>query len=155
MPGSAPRSKPVSKAASAPVSKVGSAAGSKPASALGSEKLGAFISTSDPPRALTFYRDTLGLKLQEESPYALVFDCGGTMLRVQIVRQATVAPYTALGWQVQDIAQTIKKLNQAGVAMERFEGMQQDELGAWSPGGSTKVAWFKDPEGHILSLTQF
>jgi len=122
---------------------------------LGSARIMAFVSTSNPPQALAFYRDVLGLKLEEESPYALAFDCGGTMLRVQIVKKATVAPYTALGWQVKDIAATIKKLNKAGVAMERFPGMEQDKLGAWSPGGTTKVAWFKDPQGHILSLTQF
>src|SRR5713101_1616042 len=113
---------------------------------LGSAKIIAFVSTSDPAKALTFYRDTIGLKLQEESPYALVFKAKNTMLRVQIVNKATVAPYTALGWEVADIAATIKQLNKAGVAMERFEGMKQEKLGAWSPGGSTKVAWFKDPE---------
>jgi catechol 2,3-dioxygenase-like lactoylglutathione lyase family enzyme len=122
---------------------------------LGSAKIIALISTSDPSKALAFYRDILGLKLQEESPYALVFKAKNTMLRVQIVQKATVAPYTALGWEVPDIAQTIKQLNKAGVAMERFPGMKQDKLGAWSPGGGAKVAWFKDPEGHILSLTQF
>jgi len=122
---------------------------------LGSAQIVAFVSTSDPPRSLAFYRDVLGLRLTEESPYALAFDCGGTMLRVQIVKHATVAPYTALGWEVKDIDATIKKLNKAGVAMERFPGMDQDKLGAWSPGGATKVAWFKDPQGHTLSLTQF
>jgi len=122
---------------------------------LGSAKIVALISTSDSAKALAFYRDTLGLKLQEESPYALVFKAKGTMLRVQIVGKVTVAPYTALGWEVSDIAATIKQLNKAGIAMERFEGMKQDKLGEWSPGGGAKVAWFKDPEGHILSLTQF
>ena len=122
---------------------------------LGAAKIMAFISTSNPARSLKFYRDTLGLKLEEESPYALVFDANGTALRVQIVKKATIAPYTALGWQVPEIAAAIRELNQAGVSMERFEGMQQDELGVWSPGGGAKVAWFKDPEGHVLSLTQF
>ena len=78
-----------------------------------------------------FYRDTLGLRLvSEQPPFALVFDANGIMLRLVIAKQVPPARGTVLGWSVPDIAATVKDLNQAGVAFERFEGMTQDELGS-------------------------
>jgi catechol 2,3-dioxygenase-like lactoylglutathione lyase family enzyme len=122
---------------------------------LGSSKLMAFLSTANPAESIRFYRDKLGLTLQEDSTFALVFDANGIMLRIQKVKESVIAPYTALGWQVDDIAAVIRGLARVGVHMERFPGLPQDELGVWSPGGHTKIAWLKDPEGHLLSLTQF
>jgi len=114
-----------------------------------------FVSTSDPDRAKTFYRDTLGLPLVlEEIPFALVFDAHGTMLRVSIVDKVVSAGYTVLGWQVPDIVAAAKALSQAGVQFERYPGMQQDELGIWSAPGGASVAWFKDPDGNTLSISQ-
>ena len=80
---------------------------------------------------------------------------GGTMLRVQKVRELTPAQHTALGWDVPDIAARIRELTEKGARMERFPGMQHDELGAWKSPAGAKVAWFKDPDGNTLSLTQF
>ena len=103
-----------------------------------------------------FYRDTLGLRLvSEELPFALVFDANGTMLRVSVVRELSPAQYTVLGWQVPDIFAMAKDLQQAGVQCERFQGMPQDELGIWKSPSGARVAWFKDPDGNTLSLTQF
>jgi catechol 2,3-dioxygenase-like lactoylglutathione lyase family enzyme len=114
-----------------------------------------FVATSDPERAKRFYRDTLGLPLVlEEMPFALVFDAHGTMLRVGIVEKVAVAGYTVLGWQVPDIVAAAKALSQAGVRFERYLGMQQDELGIWSAPGGARVAWFKDPDGNTLSISQ-
>jgi catechol 2,3-dioxygenase-like lactoylglutathione lyase family enzyme len=127
----------------------------KSESPLGSEKVMAFISTKDPAKAKAFYAGTLGLTLIGDEPFALVFDLNGVMLRVQKVREVTVAPYTALGWQVRDIVATAKKLTAAGVSMMRVNGLPQDDLGIWQADAKTRVAWFKDPEGHTLSLTQF
>ena len=95
------------------------------------------VATSDPDRAKKFYRDTLGLRLvSEEMPFALVFDAHGTMLRVTIVKKLSPARYTVLGWQVPNIVAAAKALLEAGVRFERYQGMQQDELGIWSsPGG--------------------
>lgn len=103
-----------------------------------------------------FYRDTLGLRLvSEQLPFALEFDANGTMLRLAIAKHVTPAPGTVLGWAVPDIAATVDELNQAGVVFERFEGMTQDELGIWASPSGAKVAWFKDPAGNLLSLTEF
>lgn len=126
-----------------------------PPSVLGSHKIMAFVATRDPAGAKAFYRDTLGLQMvAEQLPFALVFDAHGTMLRVTIVREIVVAPYTVLGWEVPDIAATVKELAAAGVKLERYPGMPQDELGIWTAPGGNKVAWFKDPEGNVLSVAQ-
>ena len=115
----------------------------------------AFVSTVDSARAKRFYRDTLGLHLvSEQMPFALVFDAHGTMLRVTIVQELRPAGYTALGWQVPDIVVAAKALHQAGVQFERYPGMKQDELGIWASPGGGKVAWFKDPDGNTLSISE-
>lgn len=129
----------------------------KPAqSVLGSRNIIAFVPVRDPDRARAFYRDTLGLRLvSEELSFALVFDAHGTMLRVSIVHELAPARSTVLGWQVPDIVATVKGLQEAGVNFERYEGMNQDDLGIWPSPSGAKVAWFKDPDGNTLSLTQF
>ncbi|HLM98584.1 MAG TPA: VOC family protein [Bryobacteraceae bacterium] len=125
-------------------------------SVLGARKIMAFVATRDPDRAKIFYRDTLGLRLEaEQLPFALVFDAHGTMLRVTIVREIVVAPYTVLGWEVPDITATARELAAAGVKLERYPGMPQDELGIWTSPSGARVAWFKDPDGNVLSVTQF
>ena len=122
---------------------------------LSDQSIVAFVATSDPDRAKRFYRDTLGLHLvSEEIPFALVFDAHGTMLRVTIVDTVVSAGYTVLGWMVPDIAAAAKALSKAGIRFERYPGMQQDELGIWSSPGGARVAWFKDPDGNTLSISQ-
>ncbi len=114
-----------------------------------------FVSIVDVPRARDFYRDTLGLPLvQEEPPFALVFDANGIMLRLGMAKELPPAHGTVLGWQVPEIAATVKNLAQAGVNFERFPGMAQDELGIWTSPTGAKVAWFKDPDGNILSVSE-
>jgi catechol 2,3-dioxygenase-like lactoylglutathione lyase family enzyme len=116
----------------------------------------AFSATTDADRAIVFYRDKLGLRPVEDSAFALVFDAGGTMLRVQKVKEVPEGKYTSLGWEVPDIAAKVDELAAAGVKFERYGIPGQDEKGIWTPpGSSAKVAWFKDPDGNILSLTQF
>jgi catechol 2,3-dioxygenase-like lactoylglutathione lyase family enzyme len=125
-------------------------------SVLGSHKIIAFIGTRDPTRAKAFYRDTLGLRFLSEDQFAVVFDAHGIMLRVAVVPELTPAKYTVLGWEVPDIVATVKQLQQAGVKLERYEKfMQQDELGIWTAPGGARIAWFKDPDGNTLSVTQF
>jgi catechol 2,3-dioxygenase-like lactoylglutathione lyase family enzyme len=115
----------------------------------------AFLATTDAPRAIAFYRDVLELTFVEDSPYALVFRSGETMLRIQRVDEVTPPPFTSLGWEVDDIAQSMRDLLARGVAFLRFGFVVQDELGIWAAPDGTRVAWFKDPDGHTLSLTQF
>jgi catechol 2,3-dioxygenase-like lactoylglutathione lyase family enzyme len=117
-------------------------------------KLVAFLAATDAPRAKTFYRDILGLKLLAEDGFALVFEACGAPLRIALVERVVNAPYTVIGWEVPDIATTARGLSAAGVSLERFPGMQQDAFGVWSSPGGAQVAWFKDPDGNLLSLTQ-
>ncbi len=125
-------------------------------SLLESAPIMAFSATTDAARAKAFYQDQLGLRLVSDEQYALVFDAGGTMLRVQRVKEVREAQYTTLGWNVPDIVATVEQLAKAGVKFEQYGLPGQDEKGIWTPPGSaTKVAWFKDPDGNILSLTQF
>ncbi len=118
------------------------------------QKLVAFVATTNAPRARTFYEGTLGLPVTSDDDFALVLDAGGTMLRVQKVREATIAPYTALGWEVADARAAVTRLANAGVTFERFPGLLHDDLGIWSSPSGARIAWFKDPGGNVLSLTQ-
>jgi catechol 2,3-dioxygenase-like lactoylglutathione lyase family enzyme len=124
-------------------------------SGLGRYNIIGFVSIVNVARARDFYRDTLGLRLvMEEPPFALVFDANGIMLRLGMAQEIAPAHGTVLGWQVPEISATIKSLGQAGVQFERYEGMDQDELGIWASPTGAKVAWFKDPDGNTLSISE-
>jgi len=114
-----------------------------------------FVATAKPTEARRFYQEILGLRLVADEPFALVFDAHGVMLRVSRVHELIPAPYTVLGWKVADISAAVKELEARGVAFERYEGFDQDDLGIWASPSGAKVAWFKDPDGNTLSLTQF
>lgn len=125
-------------------------------SGLGKYNIIGFFTIVDVSRARDFYRDTLGLRLvMEEPPFALVFEANGIMLRLGMAKEHHPAHGTVLGWQVPEITATVKNLGQAGVRFERYEGMDQDELGIWKSPIGAKVAWFRDPDGNILSVTEF
>ena len=107
------------------------------------------------PGENVLWRNT-GLRPTHEDDFAAVYDLNGTMLRISTMPTHTAQAHTVLGWEVHDITDTVKSLRSAGVSFVTYDGLEQDELGIWSPpGGSTKVAWFKDPDGNLLSLTQF
>ena len=115
----------------------------------------AFASIVDVERAKKFYRDTLGLTLlAEEPPFALVFDAHGIMIRLGMAKSLLPAHGTVLGWNVPDIVTAVKELRDAGVQFEHYPQMKQDEMGIWAAPGGAKVAWFKDPDGNILSLSE-
>jgi catechol 2,3-dioxygenase-like lactoylglutathione lyase family enzyme len=125
-------------------------------SGLGNYNIIGFVSIVDVSRARDFYRDTLGLRLvTEEPPFALVFEANGIMLRLGMAKELPPAHGTVLGWQVPEITATVENLGRFGVRFERYEGMDQDELGIWSSPSGAKVAWFKDPDGNLLSVTEF
>jgi len=123
--------------------------------AFGSHKIMAFVATSKPTRARRFYRDILGLRLLNEDGFALAFDAHGTMLRVTVVKEVVATKYTVLGWQVPDIVAAAKRLNTAGVGLQRYPGMGQDKQGIWTSPSGARIGWFKDPDGNTLSITQF
>jgi catechol 2,3-dioxygenase-like lactoylglutathione lyase family enzyme len=114
-----------------------------------------FVATRDAARARRFYGEMLGLTLVSEDGFALVFDSNGTMVRVQKVEEVRPAGYTVLGWAVGDIGAKVKELTGRGMRFERFEGLKQDEAGVWTSPSGGRIAWFKDPDGNTLSLTQF
>jgi catechol 2,3-dioxygenase-like lactoylglutathione lyase family enzyme len=122
---------------------------------LNTSRLVAFVATSDPDRARHFYEETLKLRLISDDAFAIVLDANGTMLRVQKVQEHMPPPYTVLGWDVVDIRASVKELLGKGVSCERYPWMEQDDLGVWNAPSGGKIAWFKDPDGNTLSLTQF
>jgi catechol 2,3-dioxygenase-like lactoylglutathione lyase family enzyme len=115
-----------------------------------------FIITHDREKARGFYGGVLGFKQTSEDNFALVYDMNGTMLRISTVKDHQAQPHTVLGWDVPDIVATVKALKAKGVTFNVYEGFGQDDLGIWTaPGSTNKVAWFLDPDGNNLSLTQF
>jgi catechol 2,3-dioxygenase-like lactoylglutathione lyase family enzyme len=122
---------------------------------LSQQPLVAFVGVSDPAKAKAFYQGVLGLRLVlEQLPFALVFDARGVQLRVSIVPKVVVAGYTVLGWEAADLRAEVTALVAAGVEFARFPGLEQDDLGIWTAPGGTGVAWFRDPDGNVLSLSQ-
>jgi predicted enzyme related to lactoylglutathione lyase len=114
----------------------------------------AFVPTTKPDEAKLFYRDILGLKLLSEDDYALEFEANGILLRVTAVQELKPQAFTILGWNVPDISSLIKSLNEKGVAFKKYDFMEQDSLGVWTSPGGSKVAWFNDPDGNVLGLSQ-
>ena len=119
------------------------------------EKLVAFAATTDGQRSARFYGQTLGLRMESDDRFAVVFDANNVDLRLQKVEQFTPQPFTVLGWQVGDIATVVDGLSRRGVQFERYPWMSQDEQGVWTAPGGARVAWFKDPDGNLLSVTQY
>jgi catechol 2,3-dioxygenase-like lactoylglutathione lyase family enzyme len=113
-----------------------------------------FVPTTDLGRAGAFYRDVLGLEQLGETPVAVLLNANGTLLRATHVESLTPAPFTILGWSVAAIEDEVRHLATRGVTFEHFPGMEQDDLGIWTTPGGDRVAWFKDPDGNGLSLTQ-
>ena len=115
----------------------------------------AFIGTTNAERSNAFYTGVLSLRLIEDAQFATVYEAHGTMLRVFKLGELTPARYTVLGWKVPDIASAVDQLVNRGVSFERVPGMEQDARGVWTSPDGHQVAWFKDPDGNTLSLTQF
>ena len=121
-----------------------------------SAKAMTFVLTRDRAKSVPFYRDVLGFPLVSDDFFAAVLDLNGTMLRISTVETHQPTPSTVLGWEVPDIAAAAKDLKAKGVEFNIYDGFGQDELGIWtSPASDAKVAWFRDPDGNVLSLTEF
>ena len=121
---------------------------------LGSTNIVAFVPTKDSEKARAFYEGVLGLRFVKDDGFAMVLDANGIMIRVAKVPQFTPAQFTILGWQVKDIEQVVQGLQKNGVRCEIFGFFKQDELGIWTAPTGDKVAWFKDPDGNILSVSE-
>lgn len=120
-----------------------------------SAKVSILLVTRDRARAKDFYGNILGFPQTHEDDFAVVFDLNGTQLRISTVTDYVPQPHTVLGWEVPDIVATIRTLKGKGVAFNVYDGFGQDEMAVWSaPGSGDKVAWFNDPDGNVLSLTQ-
>jgi len=121
---------------------------------LGSTDIVAFVPVKDSDEARAFYEGIIGLKFIKDDGFALVFDANGIMLRMAKVQQFTPLPFTILGWQVKEIEKVAGELQGKGVQFERFGFFKQDDLGIWTAPTGDKVAWFKDPDGNMLSISQ-
>ena len=122
---------------------------------LGSSAVVAFAPSTDLARSRAFFGDVLGLRVLDESPFAVSFDAAGTLLRVTLVDNFNPAAYTILGWHVDDIERVAEEFGSRGIAAERYPWLEQDARGSWTAPSGDRVLWFKDPDGNVLSLTEF
>jgi catechol 2,3-dioxygenase-like lactoylglutathione lyase family enzyme len=113
-----------------------------------------FVPITDGDRARAFYTGVLGLEYIQDDGFALVFRSGANMVRLVRMQQHTPAQGTILGWEPQDIVTEVKRLTEKGVTFLRYGFFEQDELGIWTAPNGNKVAWFTDPDGNTLSLSQ-
>jgi len=124
---------------------------------LGSSAVVAFVPSRSPKKSRSFYEHTLGLGFVSDDQFASVFDANDVMVRVvdvSGVKGFKPFPFTILGWSVDDIGKTVEGLQKKGVKFERYPGMDQDQLGIWTSPSGARIAWFKDPDGNVLSLSE-
>ena len=122
---------------------------------LSDAKLVAFAATTNDARAAEFYGNVLGLPIRSNDAFAISIDAAGVELRLQKVEQFTPQPFTALGWQVADLADVVQHLTRHGVTPERYPWLAQDSTGIWDAPSGARIAWFKDPDGNLLSVAQY
>ena len=121
---------------------------------LTSAKIVAFVQVTEREKAKAFYVDTLGLRFISEDPFALVVESNGTRLRIGEAPEFKPAQGTVLGWEVPDIEEAVSDLRERGVELQHYGFKGQDDLGIWTTPNGDKVAWFKDPAGNVLSVSQ-
>ncbi len=121
---------------------------------LATNKLVGFVPTKDAPASRAFYEGKLGFQFVSDDPFALVMKSGENMIRIAKAKDFTPPPYTVLGWEVQDVAAVVQWLTGRGVVFEKYPFVQDQELGIWTTPNGDKVAWFKDPDGNVLSVSQ-
>jgi catechol 2,3-dioxygenase-like lactoylglutathione lyase family enzyme len=113
-----------------------------------------FVPITDAEKSKAFYIDVLGLEFVKDDGFALVFLSDGNMVRLARMSEFTPAQSTILGWQTTEIEALVKALTAKGVTFQRYGFLEQDALGIWSSPNGDKVAWFTDPDGNVLSLSQ-
>ncbi len=117
-------------------------------------KMIGFVPTKDSKRARDFYEGKLGFQFISDDPFALVLRAGETMIRVAKAKDFTPAPYTVMGWEVRNIEATVAWLKNRGVIFEKYPFLKDPELGIWTAPSGDRVAWFKDPDGNVLSVSE-
>ena len=117
-------------------------------------QLVAFVPSSHLGRSHAFYDGVLGLTRTEATAQANEYDAHGTPLRVTLVGVSSASPFTVLGWRVAELEPAMAELGERGVQFRRYEGMRQDEAGIWTAPGGSRIAWFEDPDGNVISLQQ-
>lgn len=115
----------------------------------------AFLPSTDLERSRQFFADTVGLEVLDLTPFACVLASDGMMVRVTLVSELTPQPFTVFGWAVDDLRSEMDRLRRAGVGLRRYDGLEQDADGIWTTPGGDRIVWFADPDGNVLSLTQF
>ena len=123
-------------------------------SGLSSAKMMGFVLTKDYDKARAFFEGKLGFAFVSLDQFALVMKAGENMIRISKVPNSTALQSTVLGWEVQDVEAVVKWLKGQGVDCEKYPFVQDKELGIWSTPNGDKVAWFKDPDGNVLSVSQ-
>ena len=121
---------------------------------LASSKIIGFVPTKDSKKARDFYEHKLGFQFVSDDQFALVMNAGGTMIRIAKAKDFTPAPYTVMGWEVDDMNAIVTWLTARGVVFEKYPFVQDQKLGIWTTPTGEKVAWFKDPDGNVLSVSQ-
>lgn len=121
---------------------------------LSSSRMIGFVPTTDSIRSREFYEHKLGFQFVSDDAFALVMRAGDTMIRVAKVKEFTPAAYTVLGWEVRDIQAMVQWLTERGVLFEKYPFIQDQELAIWTAPTGDRVAWFKDPDGNVLSVSQ-
>jgi len=121
---------------------------------LSSNKIVGFVATKDYAKARNFYEKILGIEFVNQDAFALEFISGGNMIRISKVDDFTPMPFTVLGWEVTDIQKVVEDLTKRGVTFEKYSFLKQDDLGIWDAPGGSRVAWFKDPDGNLLSVSR-
>jgi catechol 2,3-dioxygenase-like lactoylglutathione lyase family enzyme len=121
---------------------------------LAASKIIGFVPTKNSKKAREFYEGKLGFQFVSDDQFALVMRAGETMIRVSKANDFVPAPHTVMGWEVKDIETVVRWLSGRGVVFEKYPFVEDKELGIWSAPSGDKVAWFKDPDGNVLSLSQ-
>jgi catechol 2,3-dioxygenase-like lactoylglutathione lyase family enzyme len=121
---------------------------------LASNKIIGFVAATDYQAARDFYEGKLGLKFRSQDQFALVLESGGHMVRIAQVPGLKPVAFTVLGWETSDIENEVRQLQEKGIGFERYPWMPASDLPIWAAPGGDKVAWFKDPDGNVLSLSQ-
>lgn len=121
---------------------------------LGGKSIIGFIPSTDRVRAREFYEGVLGLTYKEDDGFATVLDANGVDVRLTNVGEFTPFPFTIFGWSVDDIVETVKVMKTKGVAFDRYDFLEQDDLDIWTAPDGARVAWFKDLDGNVLSVSQ-
>jgi catechol 2,3-dioxygenase-like lactoylglutathione lyase family enzyme len=121
---------------------------------LSSNRIVGFVATRDYAKARNFYEKILGIEFVNQDQFAIEFRSGGNIIRISKVDDFTPMPFTVLGWEVTDIQKVVEELTTRGVGFEKYPFLKQDGMGIWDAPGGARVAWFKDPDDNLLSVSQ-